>query len=238
MTTSRSVGVVAAVMLTLCAGAASASPITLNYSVTVTDRFVYGTNTPDVMAPVTFGLSLTFDDQPTNAFDDTDFLTYAVAIREYGPPTFSSIPLLTVGPTLQAGIVDSAFTIESRELSPSQDFRETSASLSVTDGAFGATALSLGRTTSPFGFVSLADVLNADITTYVQGMTAAPLVFSYASVQVDSSFQLVPGSYTYEGVATFVNANAVPEPATLSLLLLGGAAAYAAKRRKKIGRKK
>ena len=238
--THRLIGVVFTLIFVASATIAKAEPITLNYEVTVTERQDLANFVIDPFNLI-FSLSVTFDDAVTFSQYNESVLHGEVQSEVlFGPPTFSVVPteLSHGGPTLGDPLhYSDGQTIEGRQLHPSGDRVSYGINARAIDSGVlptRETSLSL-FVIAPTDFATFADVGVPTISSFVAGMML-PQSFVYGSSAYDTdSLAYVPGSIFYTGTARFVSQDptGVPEPGSLSLVLLGMGAAFAAKRRLK-----
>jgi hypothetical protein len=214
---------VLAVFGLLIAAPLSADPITGFYNVHVLERIPASTHK---VAPfdATFRLSVTFDDRITSegSFGDRTLT------RTYGPPTFSTIPLLFAArPADDLGFMPFGFTDYTKAFNDGKWLEHGSIEHQIQD-PFGPTSYQLVYQLEAIDFAAVAepDITPSGLLSFLgsghTGRFGDPLNFLFTG-----SFQLEDGtftddSFTYRGIAT--TANPTPEPSTIVLVGFGALA--------------
>jgi hypothetical protein len=207
------------------ATAAFADPITSWYQVTVQQRQDLQTAQMELISPIQFTMSMTFDDQMKSSFAG---FGYAGAF--FGAPIFEGVPRALVSPGLRNGIDVNSTTYTYRQGQPYlPDYYETNVWQQVSHGARNS-----GVQINRYGFQPVGTV---DWSPGALDASALLSILNWPSMNFyawsharNSSGEYLGNSYMWHGTATRLEAPPVPEPTTLSLVVIGLAAAAAQRR--------
>jgi hypothetical protein len=213
--------------LTGLAAPSAAAPITSYYQVSVTEKFDYAAGTTTTLAtPITFLMSLTFDDQVTRYTPGT-----GEAYTSFGTPTFDGLP--DFGDVDGPNDTDNSETRAYRTTGTTPDYSEALAY----SGAFQSSADSQSQKYTYLLGTHSRDIAGPnplgqlDAATFLQILNATSMTFNHTSYFFSFEKGYLPGSAQWTGTATRVDP--VPEPGTLALVGSGLAAAFLRARRRR-----
>ena len=199
-----------------------ADPVTLSYQVTLNNRYDFGTGRGSAMDPITFELSVTFDDAITQIRTEPRSTT-----TEFNSsiPTFSGIPVLPLGAGSSEGPVRGEVTQRwdlGPEIQPLHD--PLSAAVVARYNSTFVDHISRGTTISLYGSAWAQDLSPMTGATLIALLTdpVNPPAFSFGAFAWDGiAGRYLEGSYYYSALAMPLQEAQVPEPATLILLSTG-----------------